>query len=579
MSRSSTIMRPQNMADAFNTPFPDLDIRQLEDGRSKLNNYTDWVWIGSGGFGRAYRATEVSTGQHVVIKAIDINTSMNFGLTLDDIVSEAKTSLTLSSQPSCHKYIVCTKDYFRAMWVPPPPKFSDYKFTTGTTSDTSSVTPSDRSENTITSYLSSNDSYQLDPLYSNSSYNSPPSYNSPRRNSLYSNDSSDSHKRNSVYPNDSFSIDSLYSNDSSRRNYPNDSISSYSINSLYSYDSPRRNSIASAGRSLYSNDSYDSYPKSSLESTSSTSVHPTNSLQSCSLPPVQHSDSSHKSSLHPFQSTNLLHRGSTLRPPNSPRDISSSNLPRDISSSNLPREKDTFFIVSEYIDSGPDYATISYRMGDSRQLLSFFYQLATGLSYIHSLGYAHRDIKLDNIKYDSRSKCFKYLDFGLSCSNLCRPTDGSLELQPPESKLKITGIEAAQAHDIWSLGVLMFSVANNREAYRFSEWSSYLRGEDELPKINGSDYNLSNPVVNSLINHTINSMLTIFWRLRPTAQMISKQLEDILYYMYPCYVNDTHPSGWINIITEIDAMSPDDKEDYISEVCDSLGGEYKLQPL
>jgi serine/threonine protein kinase len=52
-------------------------------------------------------------------------------------------------------------------------------------------------------------------------------------------------------------------------------------------------------------------------------------------------------------------------------------------------------------------------------LVAFFIKLADGLKYIHSKGYAHFDIKGDNVKYyldKNGTPIPKYIDFGLSCT-------------------------------------------------------------------------------------------------------------------------------------------------------------------
>lgn len=43
-----------------------------------------------------------------------------------------------------------------------------------------------------------------------------------------------------------------------------------------------------------------------------------------------------------------------------------------------------------------------------------FKQLMAGVAYMHSKGYAHRDLKLDNILMDFTSKSIKIIDFGFS---------------------------------------------------------------------------------------------------------------------------------------------------------------------
>lgn len=58
------------------------------------------------------------------------------------------------------------------------------------------------------------------------------------------------------------------------------------------------------------------------------------------------------------------------------------------------------------------------KMPDQRlpadQCKHIFKQLVRGIAYMHSKGYAHRDLKLDNILMDVGTKTIKIIDFGFS---------------------------------------------------------------------------------------------------------------------------------------------------------------------
>jgi serine/threonine protein kinase len=44
----------------------------------------------------------------------------------------------------------------------------------------------------------------------------------------------------------------------------------------------------------------------------------------------------------------------------------------------------------------------------------FFKQILEGFEYLQSIGIAHRDIKLDNILIEERTKMIKIIDFGFA---------------------------------------------------------------------------------------------------------------------------------------------------------------------
>jgi len=140
---------------------------------------------------------------------------------------------------------------------------------------------------------------------------------------------------------------------------------------------------------------------------------------------------------------------------------------------------ETKFIVSEYIEgisllsfirSNPGTLSPSY-------LWPIMTQLILGLKYIHDKGYAHRDIKPENILIKADYK-IKYIDFGCICFknktifntiDTCDGIFGTQLYMPPEKYLKTSGpgLYYAQAHDIWSLTVVFYLLAQGPEQYPF----------------------------------------------------------------------------------------------------------------
>ena len=97
---------------------------------------------------------------------------------------------------------------------------------------------------------------------------------------------------------------------------------------------------------------------------------------------------------------------------------------------------------------------------DEVQAKSFMKQLVSGLSYIHSKGIIHRDIKLDNVFLSQDKTVVSIGDFGLSnfwspVSNL-QTRCGSAEYAAPELFNKEESYDLAI--DVWSLGVLLYTM-------------------------------------------------------------------------------------------------------------------------
>jgi serine/threonine protein kinase len=99
------------------------------------------------------------------------------------------------------------------------------------------------------------------------------------------------------------------------------------------------------------------------------------------------------------------------------------------------------------------------------QIREIVCKLIAGLDVIHSLGIAHRDLKLLNIMLNPETKKIKYIDWGLACHlHGCDGYKllGTAEFIPPElivlrKDLKYN-LQLYQKSDLWSLGMTIFEL-------------------------------------------------------------------------------------------------------------------------
>lgn len=189
-------------------------------------------------------------------------------------------------------------------------------------------------------------------------------------------------------------------------------------------------------------------------------------------------------------------------------------------------------IVTEYIAGKSLKEKIQRRnfVYKPKFLVPLYLQLLLGLKFIHEKGYAHRDIKPGNIMVTS-DNTIKYIDFGIACMEQIRPEQrkcfgmvGTPQYMPPEyfNINHKDSLVASQAHDMWSLGVVMFQMANGFNSFPFVASKNI---DGNLANLDFKDLRLNiarAPYIPSKYKHDsrIDDYLHFLnvndWRLRPT---------------------------------------------------------------
>ena len=119
---------------------------------------------------------------------------------------------------------------------------------------------------------------------------------------------------------------------------------------------------------------------------------------------------------------------------------------------------DQVFLVMEYVPNGDQQKMIEKKgFISEKQAAQYFFQLISGVEYIHRIGCAHRDLKPENLLLDENNN-IKISDFGLSnnyiANNLLNTPCGSPCFAAPEM---ITGKKYDPMKvDIWSSGITQF---------------------------------------------------------------------------------------------------------------------------
>lgn len=123
------------------------------------------------------------------------------------------------------------------------------------------------------------------------------------------------------------------------------------------------------------------------------------------------------------------------------------------------------YIVMEYCSGGDLYTRIPYSEKQSAKIIG---KLLSAIAYMHEHNISHRDIKFENIMFESEEEDaeVKLIDFGLS--KICDPksqymTDevGTIYTMAPQV---VRGVYTSAA-DCWSLGVVTYMLLSNSKPF------------------------------------------------------------------------------------------------------------------
>jgi serine/threonine protein kinase len=175
------------------------------------------------------------------------------------------------------------------------------------------------------------------------------------------------------------------------------------------------------------------------------------------------------------------------------RVLSRLNHPNIVKLVEVIQDNHFIFLVMEHCEGGTllNYI-IEGKLNDQSETKRLFHQIAKGISYLHSQGISHGDIKPDNIVLTSDCNA-KIIDFGY-CKECLMGSDsdksGTIKYAPPE--LFQSGIYNTQKADIWSLGILLFVMVTGTFPYSTSDdravKSLVLHGHMAPPSRIGSEF-------------------------------------------------------------------------------------------
>jgi serine/threonine protein kinase len=175
--------------------------------------------------------------------------------------------------------------------------------------------------------------------------------------------------------------------------------------------------------------------------------------------------------------SSIDHRASLER---EARFVASLNHPHICALHDVSREKETPFLVMEYVQGETLAARLARGALPPREAIRYSIQIGEALDHAHRHGVLHRDLKPANIMLTQTG--VKVLDFGLAALRTAAPLDvpldrtpiagqrltseqallGTIQYMAPE---RLEGREADVASDLFAFGAVMYEMATGRRAF------------------------------------------------------------------------------------------------------------------
>lgn len=204
-------------------------------------------------------------------------------------------------------------------------------------------------------------------------------------------------------------------------------------------------------------------------------------------------------------------------------------------------DRENIYIVMELLRGGDLFTVLrsSERGFNERYSLTVIAQVLDALRFMHGLGIAHRDVKLENIMFAEKPDpehldkiCVKLIDFGLACvrnvnaspkERMSSEKCGTIRYSAPEvvSEKEYVPEEV----DIWSTGVVLYSIIARRNPY------SGTTDRSVLQEIEGGRLLFNYPPWDAISRDTIQliqKMLSRQGKDRPTASEAHDEVLGIL---------------------------------------------------
>jgi len=182
------------------------------------------------------------------------------------------------------------------------------------------------------------------------------------------------------------------------------------------------------------------------------------------------------------------------------------------------KETEDQYLVLEHAQKGDllDYLISQGKPFSETEARRLFSQLVSALSYAHSKGVCHRDLKLENLFLDDKLD-MKIGDWGHSCffspKTRLHETKGTLKYSAPE--IVLGNAYYGPAVDVWSAGVVLFAMISGHLPFESDNPSDSFRLRHIKRKIVRLDFELPAPSSPTPLSNDLEDLLLGMLSLAP----------------------------------------------------------------
>lgn len=158
----------------------------------------------------------------------------------------------------------------------------------------------------------------------------------------------------------------------------------------------------------------------------------------------------------------------------------------------VDRDKDELFFTMEYIQGASFYDTLGKKTSYDK-IYDYIVQSCRALSYIHSKGIIHCDIKPDNMLIDENG-VLKLMDFGFAGYKQDSRVRGTIQFMAPDFILKK---KASRKVDLYSLGASLYYCLARKLPFKGKDKSEIIKNtlKGKFKPLNQARPNIPEPLV------------------------------------------------------------------------------------